>query len=121
MKKVLIATTCEATNTALSENLSQYEIHICSTGADALKLIETLRPDILILDLMLPYMDGLTVLRKSRFRPPIILARTNLITPAVLQTAAKLGVQDILLIPCTNRYIIERLKALTEKSPSPGV
>ena len=121
VKKVLIATICDAANTALSEVLSQYEVHICTTGTDALKLIETLRPDILILDLMLPAMDGLTVLRKSGFRPPIILARTNLITPAVLKTAATVGVQDILPIPCTVRYIVERLDALIEKSPSPKV
>ena len=119
VKKVLIATICDAANTALSEVLPQYEVHICTTGTDALKLIETLRPDILILDLMLPAMDGLTVLRKSGFRPPIILARTNLISPTILQSAADVGVQDILLIPCTVRYIVERLNALTENAPSP--
>lgn len=118
MRKILIATISEATNTALAEALSQYEVHICTTGTDALKLLETLHPDILILDLMLPTMDGLTVLRKSRFRPPIILAQTNFISATVLQSAADLGVQDILLIPSTIRYIVERLDALIEKVPS---
>ena len=121
MKKVLIATISESTNTALAEALFRYEVHICSTGTDALKQLETLRPDILILDMMLPTMDGLTVLRKSIFKPSIILARTNLITPAVVQTAAAVGVQDLLIIPCTTRYIAERLDALTEKVPSPEV
>lgn len=119
MRKVLIATICEATNTALSVALSRYEVHTCTTGTDALKLIETLRPDILILDLMLPAMDGLTVLRNSRFKPPTILARTNLISPTVLRSAADVGVQDLLLIPCTIRYITDRLESLTNKCPSP--
>ena len=119
MRKILIATADEATSTDLSNALSQYEVHLCSTGSDALKLLETLHPDILILDLMLPYMDGLTVLRKTKFRPHTILARTNLITINVLRSATDIGVQDLLLIPCTTRYIVERLGALTEKVPSP--
>ncbi len=118
MRKILIATTSEATSADLSKALSQYEVHICNTGTEALKLLETLQPDILILDLMLPTMNGLTVLRKSGFRPHIILALTNLVTATVLQSAAEVGVQDILLIPCTIRYIVNRLDALIEKAPS---
>ena len=106
---------------ALSEALPQYEVHICTTGTDVLKLLEALRPDILILDLMLPTMDGLTVLRSSTYKPHTILARTNLITPTVIHSAAKVGVQDLLLIPCTTRYIVERLNGLTEKIPSPEI
>ncbi|MBQ3529517.1 MAG: response regulator [Oscillospiraceae bacterium] len=121
MKKVLIATISEATNTALADALPHYEVHICTTGLEAIELLETLRPDILILDLMLPAMDGLTVLQKSSFRPSTILARTNLISATVLQSAAAVGVQDILLVPCTIRYIIDRLDTLTEKVPSPEV
>lgn len=119
MRKILIATTSEATSTDLSVALSQYEVHICATGTDVLKLLEMLRPDILILDLMLPAMDGLTVLRNSRFKPPTILARTNLITPTIIQSAAEVGVQDLLIIPCTVSYIADRLSALIEKVPSP--
>lgn len=120
MRRLLIAIADEATNIALSDSLSRYEVHICSTGIDTLRMLETLRPDILILDLMLPAMDGLTVLRKSKFRPYTILARTNLITTAVLQAASDLGVQDIIPIPCTIRHIIEHLDSLMKKVPSPG-
>lgn len=119
MRKILIATISEATNTALAEALYQYEVHICHTGTEALAMLEALQPDILILDLMLPVMDGLTVLRESSFRPHIIFALTNLITTAVLQASAAAGVQDLILIPCTTRYIIKRLNALIEKAPSP--
>ena len=119
MRKILIATVSAATNAALLNSLSQCEGYTCSTGTEALAMLETVQPDILILDLMLPAMDGLTVLRKSRFKPQLILARTNLINVAVLQAAAEVGVQDIILIPCTIRYIAEHLDALTEKIPSP--
>ncbi len=81
-------------------------------------MLETHRPDALILDLTLPVIDGLTVLRKSVFKPNIILALTNLATPAVVQAAADAGVQDMILIPCTIRHILEHLNALIEKAPS---
>ena len=119
MRKILIATADKETSVDLSDTLFQYEVHICHTGTDALKLLETLRPDILVLDLMLPAMDGLAVLRLSTCKPPTILARTNLITPTVIHSAAKAGVQDLLLMPCTTRYIVERLNALIEKVPFP--
>ena len=119
MKKILIATTSEATNTALSKTLFRYEVHICNTGDIALAMLESLQPDILILDLMLPAIDGLTVLQKSSFKPRVILARTNFISTTVLQAAADAGVQDIVLIPCTIRYMMNRLEGLIEKAPSP--
>ena len=119
MRKILIATTSEAASADLSNALSQYEVHICNTGAEALAALETLQPDILILDLMLPIIDGLTVLQRSGFRTPIILARTPIISENILHRAASLGVQDIVLIPCTTRHILIRLEALMEKAPSP--
>ena len=94
-----------------------HEVHSCDTGTDALAMLETYRPDALILDLTLPVMDGLTVLRKTSFRPRVILALTNLATPFVLQAAADVGVQDMILIPCTIRHIIAHLSALLEKAP----
>ena len=79
VNKILIAITSDAISTALSKALFRYEAHICSTGTEALAMLEMLQPDILILDLMLPAIDGLTVLRKSSFRPRTIVAITNLI------------------------------------------
>ena len=118
--KLLIAVKSEIIADFLASALSMYDIHICDTGPDALAMLETHRPDALILDLTLPVIDGLTVLRKTSFRPRIILALTNLASPAVLQAAADVGVQDMILIPCTIRHIIEHLNALIEKAPSAG-
>lgn len=119
MRKVLIATVSKGTNTALSKAMSEYEVHICNTGPETLELLETLHPDILVLDLMLPGQTGLTVLQKSSFKPRIILARTNFISTTVLKAAFDVGVQEIILIPCTTQYVVSRLGALMEKTPSP--
>lgn len=116
--KLLIAVKSEIITDLLVSSLSMHDIHTCDTGPDALAMLEKYRPDALILDLTLPVMDGLTVLRKTNFRPHSILALTNLATPAVLQAAADAGVQAMILIPCTIRHIIEHLNALIEKAPS---
>ncbi len=116
--KLLIAVKSEIIADSLASALSIYDIHICDTGPDALTMLEILQPEILLLDLSLPIMDGLTLLRRSHYKPKYILALTNLATPGVLQAAADAGVQDMILIPCTIRHIIEHLDALIEKAPS---
>ena len=116
--KLLIAVKSEIITDLLASALSMHDVLTCDTGTDALAMLEKYRPDALILDLTLPVMDGLTVLRKTSFRPHSILALTNLATPAVLQAAADAGVQDMILIPCTIRHIIEHLNTLIEKAPS---
>ena len=119
--KLLIAVKFEIITDLLVSSLSMHDVRTCDTGPGALAMLEAHRPDALILDLALPVMDGLTVLRKTNFRPHVILALTNLATPAVLQAAADAGVQDIVLIPSTIRHIIEHLNALIEKVPSAEV
>lgn len=119
METLLIAIKSDIICTALAKNLSRYKIHICDTGAKTLEKLEELHPDILIIDLTLPDIDGLTVLQKAHYKPSIILALTNFVSDAVMQAAAAAGIQDVLLIPCTIQHIIRHLDALTEKIPSP--
>ncbi len=116
--KLLIAVKSEIIADSLASSLSMHDVHTCDTGTDALAMLETHRPDALILDLTLSGMDGLAVLQKTGFRPHSILALTNLVTPAVIQAAAEAGVQGMILIPCTVRHIIDLLNALIEKAPS---
>ena len=119
MAKILIAVKSEIIGNVLSEALTQYKVYSCHTGVDALALLESLRPDIFIVELSLPVISGLTVLQESRYKPPVILALTNLATENVLQTAVNAGVQDMILLPCTFRHIIVRLEKLIQKIPTP--
>ncbi len=117
MRKLLIAVSLGWMLESLTKELrSQYHIYSCSTGEEALSLIETVRPDTLIIYLPLPGVDGLTVLRKAGYKPPTILAISNLVTDTVMQTAAKLGVQGLVLIPCTTKYIIDNLAQIEKLS-----
>lgn len=116
--KILIAVRSDVITDLLLDILSEHDVHICDTGTDAVSILDTLRPDLLILDLRLRGMDGITVLRKTHHKPSLILALTDLITDSVLEAAADAGIQDVLLIPCMIQHITEHLFALIEKLPS---
>jgi len=117
--KLLIAVKSEIMGTALADLLTHYEVSVCHNGRDALRLLESLQPDIFIVELSLPVVTGLTVLRQTCYRPPVILALTDLVTGSVLQAAANTGVQDIILLPCPVRHIIRHLEALIQNAPAP--
>ena len=84
MKRLMIADSSTAMISALESALGQqYEIQSCTDGETAKCLLEQFQPDILILNLMLPRKDGLTLLQETAFRPAIILALTAYLSPYV--------------------------------------
>lgn len=121
MKTILIANPSELFTEALSQALaSRFHVHICHNGTDALDLLQELRPDILILQLNLPYIDGLTVLRDSYYKAPITIALTTIVTDNLINATSAIGIQDLILIPCTVQYIIEHLNSILQRNPSAG-
>jgi DNA-binding response OmpR family regulator len=48
-----------------------FEVRAVSNGAEALALVEAWRPDAIVLDLMMPVMDGAAFLRERRLRPTL--------------------------------------------------
>lgn len=119
--KILIAVNSEVLTEPLRASLPQYDVHISHSGLDALTQINKLRPDVLLLELALPDMNGFALLQKAQYRPPKILALTNLANHTVLTAAASLGIQEVLLLPCTIRHIAEHLYCLIEKTSSAEV
>lgn len=118
MAKLLIAAESELLSSILTQTCTQYEVHSCHNGADALASLEALRPDIFIVELSLPVVCGLTILQTTPYKPPVILALTNLVTSHLLQATAQAGVQELLLLPCSVQSIIACLNRLLEKAPS---
>ena len=114
MQKLLIAESSVAFVTALTEALSNtYEIRSCGTGKEALGLLETYRPHVLVINLTLPYIDGLEVLRTASYKPQGILVLTNLATDYVLQMAKDAGAHFAVLLPCTVQSVVHHVGELT--------
>lgn len=115
MQKLLIAESSGIFSSALSAQLhTQFEVSVCADGQTALELLEQLQPDILILNLMLPYVDGLTVLQEASFHPPIILATTMHMSAYVDQAVRALGVDYTMIAPSVDA-VVRRLRDLISR------
>ena len=83
------------------------EIYEASTGEEALKVFEEYRPEIVLMDINMPKIDGLSVAKKIKSINPdtkiAIITGYNYFDYA--QTAIKIGVEDYILKPVTKSEI----------------
>ena len=86
-------------------------------GREALEMFEAERPDILILDLMLPEMDGLEVartIRKTSNVPIIVLSAKDSEFDKVI--GLEIGADDYMTKPFSNRELQARVKAILRRT-----
>lgn len=124
MLKLLIADGTEAFRMALAEMLrGEYTVRICQEGEETLRLLKAFRPDALVLDLMLPGLDGITLLQRTAEEGirPVVLATTRFQSEYVLESAAQLGVGYVMIKPCDVRAAAARLRDLTQRIGPPPV
>jgi DNA-binding NtrC family response regulator len=102
-EKILIADDEPSNRSILSQELKDrgYAVETANTGAEALKRTEALRPDLLILDFMMPDLSGLDVLREIRKKqddiPVIMITAYGTVDRAV--EAMKEGAYDFITRP----------------------
>jgi len=89
-------------------------VGIANDGEQAVRMIMEVKPQILVLDLMLAKRDGLSVLKSisSMENKPLVLATSGFITDYVASAAANLGVRYLMLKPCDMTALVERLEEL---------
>src|SRR5437764_459934 len=118
MERVLIVDDDPDIQGLVSYNLSQagFRVSTASTGIAALEAVENHPPDLIILDIMLPDLDGLEVCRtlrqheKSRRIPIIMLtARTEEVDRVV---GFELGADDYVMKPFSPRELVLRVKSI---------
>lgn len=120
MKKILIVDDEPSILTLLEYNLAQagYEVITASDGKVAYKLIKKNTFDFILLDIMLPSMDGMEVCRRIR--------QENIQTPVLMLTAKadeydkiiglELGADDYITKPFSPREVIARIKAILRRT-----
>ena len=114
MDKLLIVDSSTAFTSAVESVLKdQFQIQCCHDGEAAVEILEEYHPDALIINLMLPYLDGLTVLQKTSFHPNIILAVTPYLNGYIQHTIRELGVDYTMLCPSVNALCL-RLQDLQQ-------
>jgi len=126
MRKLLIADCNEDYRAALTASLQDnYHILCCRTGTEAWTLLLQERPDILVLDLMLPELDGLTLLERISANGicPMVLAATPILSDYVFSCAQRLGIEYLVRKPCAIEAIASRIRdlSLRLKAPKPKI
>ena len=120
---VLIADSSEEFRHSLAQALQgNYRIQCCRTGKEALSILRNEVPDLFIMDLMLPELDGLTLLQQLHEMGihPTVLATTRLVNDYVISATTKLGVEYLMIKPCDIRAIVGRVRDLSsQKQPRP--
>jgi DNA-binding response OmpR family regulator len=97
-----------------------YEVIGCADGLDALQKIDSEQPDLIITDIMMPYMSGLEVVRKvkqdagSRNIPVIVLSTMG--QESIVEEAFELGADDYLKKPFSLSELSIRIKKLSRKA-----
>lgn len=112
--KILIADPSEPFTDALNEIFHpEFSVKICHDGETALDLLTSFQPDILVLNFMLPYKDGLTVLQESAHRPTVILGISPFMNYYIDQTATALGVQFTMIMPTVSALRVRLTDMIT--------
>ncbi|MDD3903805.1 MAG: response regulator transcription factor [Sphaerochaeta sp.] len=97
-----------------------YATMLCASGSEALNIIEKQHPDLVLLDLMLPEISGIEVLKKVRFmwnlkELPIIIVSARTDETDVI-TGLELGADNYLPKPFSPKVLVANVKALLRRA-----
>jgi two-component system alkaline phosphatase synthesis response regulator PhoP len=99
-----------------------FEVETAGNGVDALAIARTTRPDLVVLDLGLPRMDGLDVTRALRKESNVpIIMLTARVDESDKLIGLELGADDYLTKPFSPKELVARVRAVFRRiDPAPG-
>ena len=105
---------CAGLTAALQRSDGFQVVGTAGDGEQAIRMVTQLKPDILVLDLMLSKQDGISVLKNltGMEKKPVTLATSCFVSPYVSGAAASLGVRYLMLKPCDMTALVERLEEI---------
>ncbi|MFF2073790.1 response regulator transcription factor [Kitasatospora sp. NPDC058162] len=120
---VLIAEDDRAIRDSLTRalTLEGYRVRIAADGTQTLAVLAEQRPDVLVLDVMMPAPDGLEVcrqLRESGDRTPVLMLTARVEVPDRI-AGLDAGADDYLVKPFDVDELFARLRALLRRNPPP--
>ena len=97
-----------------------FDVELAASGREALHAVATRRPDLVILDVMLPEMDGLEVARRMRAQgdlPILMLTARDAVADRV--AGLRSGADDYLVKPFAFEELLARIEALLRRARPP--
>jgi two-component system response regulator MprA len=122
--RLLVAEDDEGVRVALDRALrfEGYQVQLASDGAHALELAADVAPDLYLLDVQMPHVDGLSVCRTLRHRgdrtPILVLTARHEISDRVAGLDA--GADDYLVKPFALDELLARVRALLRRAADPA-
>ena len=106
---------------ALSREGDMEAAGVSSDGLETLSLIQTARPDVVLLDLIQQRLDGLAILRRlaGREDAPPVLVLTGFVNAAVVAECAKLGAAYFIPKPCDPGALLQCLRQYAKAETRP--
>ena len=125
MTRILVVDDEERVALSIERSLQRdYQVRVANNGADALKIARRINPNLIILDIIMPGMDGLQVCRELR-SDPLLKSVPILFLTARGRVEDKIegfeaGADDYLTKPFDVRELLFRVKAIVKRtSPQP--
>lgn len=115
MQRLLVADSSESFAGTIYEQLKEFfEISYCNDGQKVISTLHSFSPDLLLLDLMLPGCDGITILESicAMDERPVILVVSRIFGFYVQDSLERLGVSYAMQKPCDAVAVCNRIKEL---------
>ena len=116
-RKLLVVDTSTSFCAELAEFLGgAYELRTCNDGLQARALLESFCPDILVTDLALPGLDGISLLKAASYAPkrPAMLVTTRFTSLYIEYAITEIGVDYLMVKPCDLRGLADRIHDLSQ-------
>jgi len=98
-----------------------FDVSTCNTGKEGVKFVKESRPHVVLLDLMMPDLDGWQVckaLRTFSNVPILILSAIN--DPSMVASVLDAGADDFLVKPVPSSVLIAHIKKMVRQTDSNG-
>ena len=127
MKQILIIDDDEKLGQLLTQYLERYDmsVHVALTPSKGFELIKRIKPDLLILDVMLPEKDGFEICREIRAKsaiygqlPILMLTAHGEVTDRIV--GLELGADDYLPKPFEPRELVARISNILRRTSEEG-
>jgi len=96
-----------------------YDVRVCNSGADAVQSVRAYAPDLVLLDMMMPGMDGLATMDAMRKLPgiaatPVVFFTANT-QDQVRQDLLRRGALGVIVKPIEPNSLVEQIRALWQR------